>query len=174
MTESFFKILSSLNTVYIDITDPDDAINAIRALLNGTVSYEYKLEDLKTRIDYGQTARARHEILERIINEAGSALTQCDAFELFVHADKWRSLRDLLEVDPWRTSFNYRGDYKANTTPLLYPDVCFTTPFLQYEPQAANEFEIDNLILFTNGVLRPRVKSLKFNTGLYPDFPTFY
>ena len=71
-----------------------------------------------------------HKILDSIIDEYGSSLSQCDAFALFVHTDPWRALRDLRKVDPWRASFILRGDNSADSTPLEYPDDCFASPFL--------------------------------------------
>ena len=91
-----------------------------------------------------------------------------------MYTDAWRSLRDLITADPWRTSFNYRGDNKASMTPLLYPDACFASPFLSYEPKFQEEDEASNLLLFTEGVLRPRLKQLAFYSGLEDSLPTHY
>ena len=84
-------------------------------------------------------------------------LTQCDAFELFVHTDPWRALRDLTREDEARAYLNLRGEDAADQQRLVYPDPCFVAPFWNYKPDLAVP-HIDDLLLFAEGVLKPRTK----------------
>ena len=112
--------LTSIKTVEV-VFEVDDAMNAL--------FLQYDLDELKSQIDKGSSIGDKHKILERIIDEYGSSILQCDAFALFVQTDPWRALRDLRLVDPWRASLILRGDNRPDSTPLEYPDVCFTSPF---------------------------------------------
>ena len=154
------------------MTDTDAVIDTLIALKEAKPAYEYTLEDLKADIDQGSTQDEKNAILKSIVEEGGSAISQCDAFELFVYTDAWRSLRDLLEVDEWRTSFNFRGDNIVYETELQYPDPCFAKPFWQYEPKERVDSEWENLFLFVEGVLRPRSKQLKYHLGQTDVIPT--
>ena len=100
------------------------------------------------------------------------AITQCEAFELFVHTDPWRALRDLTAEDEYRASLNLRGDNAADLVELVYPDPCFVSPFWDYEPDY-NNLNDDDLLLFVEGLLKPRAKQLRYHSGGdYGGFPT--
>ena len=119
--------LTSIKTVEV-VFEVDDAMNAL--------NLQYDLDELKSQIDKGSSIGDKHKILERIIDDYGSSILQCDAFALFVETDPWRALRDLRQVDPLRASLTLRSDNPADSTPLVYPDVCFVTPFWKYQPEA--------------------------------------
>ena len=146
------------------MTEADSVIDVLNYLKEASVEpYTYTLDDLKAQID-AVSETEKYTMLKSIIEEGGSAISQCDAFELFVHTDPWNTLRDLLEEDPSRTSFKFRGALDRFDEPLVYENICFTTPFWQYEPTERTDSEWENLFLFTEGVLRPRSKQLKYHS----------
>ena len=76
------------------MTEADAVIDTLTALKEAIASYTYTLDDLKAEID-AVSETEKYTMLKSIIDEGGSAISQCDAFALFVHTDPWRSLRDL-------------------------------------------------------------------------------
>ena len=111
------------------MTEADAVIDALTYLKEASVEpYTYNLDDLKAQID-AVSETEKYTMLKSIVEEGGSAISQCDAFELFVHTDPWNTLRDLLEEDPFRTTFKFRGTWNRFDQPLRYEDICFTTPF---------------------------------------------
>ena len=123
MTKEVMSNFATFNTVYMELTQPTEAYEAVRALVCGpepdpvVEPYEYDLAELKARLDQGEARVDKHKMLADIIWEAQGGISQCDAFDLFVHADPWRTLRDLMSVDPWRTNLDLVGPYKAVATP---------------------------------------------------------
>ena len=91
-----------------------------------------------------------------------------------MYLDPWRALRDLRESDPLRGQLKLRGDNRAIKTPLEYPEACFTKVFSEFEPSPAANCTKENMILFSEGVVRPRVKHLLFHSGGNYSLPTKY
>ena len=156
------------DTVSVDMSEPSDVIDALASFDCGS------LDGFKDRIDVGTTQIEKNEILQLIVEEDMAldypCISQCDAFELFVYTDKWRALRDLTILDPYRAYLNIRGDYSADSVALEYQDSCFVSPFWQYEPQA-DDVDQENLLLFAEGVLKPRAKQLRYHSGTDYGFP---
>ena len=60
MTEDDLTTFSSLNKVYIEITELDEAIDA---LIDLKEEEAYDMALLKLKIDYGRTQQEKHELL---------------------------------------------------------------------------------------------------------------
>ena len=103
-------------------------------------------------------------------SQIGPYITQCDAFELFVHADPWRTLKELTEADLFRADLKLRGIHSAYNEPQKYSDDCFFSPFLQFETSST----VGGHLLFQEGFLKPRVKQLMFHPGTGFALPTTY
>ena len=177
MTEGLMESLSSMSDVYINIAEPDAAIDALTNLIAEEEEEEpetkpYDMADLKNRFNYARTQQDKHMVLQEIMwdSQIGPNITQCDAFELFVHADPWRALKELTEDDLFRADLKLRGIHSAYNEPAQYSDDCFFSPFWQFEKSST----VGGHLLFQEGLLKPRVKQLMFHPGTGFTFPTAY
>ena len=79
-----------------------------------------------------------------------------------MHTDPWRALRDLYQADPYRNHMRLRFDNAESMIPQVYSDACFTLPFYGFNPKLSTfssvDEERDSMMLFFDGVVRPRVK----------------
>jgi len=175
MTKELLETVGSQIDVYFKMTTVDEVIDALNAF-----KPKYDLESLKARIMQGASPSEKNQLLKEIFEdkELGPVITKCDAFELSAFVDPWRALRDLREADPLRAQLKLRGDQSASKTPLEYADACYTRVFSEFEPANDPEFARDVPILygllFSEGVIKPRVKQLLFHSGENYSLPTDY
>ena len=178
MTKELLETVGSQIDVYFKMTTVDEVIDALNAF--GPPTKKYDLESLKARIMQGASPSEKNELLKEIFEdkELGPAITKCDAFELSAFVDPWRALRDLREADPLRAQLKLRGDRSASKIPLEYADACFTRAFSEFEPANDPEFAtgvpVYYGLLFSEGVIKPRVKQLLFHSGGNYSLPTDY